>query len=155
VSKSDVKKETLGVGKMKEELSRCGYKCKICPAYKDNVSGKESQQAVSDGWFKIYGFRIPAEQCICDGCLPENCENPRRIDANCPIGPCVSAKGIPNCAYCDEYICEKLSQRIIIPKEVVSKCKEPVSVEDYDRFVSPYDNKTRLDMVRRELGKYE
>jgi len=140
---------------MKEELACCGYKCQICPAYKDNVNGEESQQAVSDGWFKIYGFRIPPERCICDGCKPGKCKNPRRIDTKCFIEPCVSAKGIPNCAHCDDYVCGKLSHRIVNPKEIVSGCKEPISLEDYNRFIKPYDNKTRLDKMRIELGKSE
>jgi hypothetical protein len=140
---------------MGKDLACCGYECRVCPAYKDNVSGKDYRQMVSDGWFKIYGFRIPPAQCICDGCLPENCEKPRRIDTGCPVRPCVLAKGISNCAYCDEHICDKLLQRIVKPKEVVSKCKGPISQEEYDRFIKPYDNKTRLDERRKELGKCE
>ncbi len=138
---------------MKAELSCCGYNCKYCPAYSGNITDKDRQQTVSDGWFKIYGFRIPAEQCICDGCLTEHCENPRRIDTKCPVRPCVLAKGIPNCAYCDDYICTKLSKRIVNPKEVIKKCKEPISKEEYERFIKPYDNKTKLDEIRKELGK--
>jgi hypothetical protein len=138
---------------MKEDISLCGYKCKICPAYKDNVTGPDHQQWVSDGWFKYYGFRLPPETIICDGCLPEGCDNPRRIDTECPVRPCVMAKGLPNCAHCDEYICDKLAKRIVEPKKVLSKCKKPPSRQDYDRFIKPYDNKTRLDKIREQLGK--
>ncbi len=138
---------------MMADLSCCGYKCKDCTAYRENITSKDWQQMVSDGWFKIYGFRIPAEQCFCDGCLTENCENPRRIDTECPVRSCVLAKGIPNCAYCNEYICIKLSKKIVNPKEVIKKCKEPISKEEYERFIKPYDNKTRLDEIRKELGK--
>jgi hypothetical protein len=133
---------------MKDDISCCGYECKICPAYKGNISGENSQQAVSDGWFKIYGFRIPTERCICDGCQPGDCKNPRLMDTECPVRSCVLAKGIPNCASCDEYICEKLAKKIVNPKGDVSKCKEEVSLEDYNRFIKPYDNKTRLDEIR-------
>ena len=88
-----------------------------------------------------------------DGCLPENCDSPRRIDADCPVRPCVMAKDLPNCAHCDEYICDKLAKRIVEPKKVLSKCKKPPSQQDYDRFIKPYDNKTRLDKIREQLGK--
>lgn len=138
---------------MKEDVSLCGYRCKICPAYRDNITGEDYQQQVSDGWFKIYGFRIPPEGCICDGCLPGSCENPRRIDTECPVRPCVLEKGLPNCAHCDEYICDKLSKRIVIPQEVIEKCKEPVSEEEYSRFIKPYDNKPRLDKIKEQLRK--
>jgi hypothetical protein len=65
----------------------------------------------------------------------------------------VLAKGLPNCAYCDEYVCDKLSQRIVNLKEVAVKQEKPVSQEEYDRYLKPYDNKTTLDNIRKELGK--
>jgi len=138
---------------MKEDIACCGYKCKICPAYKDNITDKNSQQQVSDGWFKYYGFRIPPENIYCDGCLPDNCENPKRIDTQCPVRPCVLEKGIPNCAHCEEYICEKLSQRIVDIAGIRSKCDEPVQEEEFERFTKPYDNKSRLDKIRSQLNK--
>jgi hypothetical protein len=139
---------------MKNDVACCGYKCKICPAYKDNITGPAYQQKVSDGWFKYYGFRIPHEKIYCDDCLPENSDKPsRRIDNQCPVRPCVLAKGLPNCAYCDEYVCNKLSQRIVNLKEVADKQEKPVSQEEYNRYLKPYDNKTTLDNIRKELGK--
>ena len=120
---------------MKEDIACCGYKCKICPAYKNNITDKDSQEKVSDGWFKYYGFRIPAEDIYCDGCLPTDCENPRRIDTKCPVRPCVLEKVIPNCAHCDRYVCDKLSTRIVNPDEVVQKNKGEIPEEDFDRFV--------------------
>jgi hypothetical protein len=125
----------------------------MCPAYRDNITGKEYQQMVSDGWFKYYGFRIPAEDVYCDGCVADDSEDPQRIDVDCPVRPCVMAKGVANCAHCDEYVCEKLAQRVVNPEEVVGKQKGPVAQEDYDRYIKPYDNKTTLDRIRAELGK--
>ena len=112
---------------MKQDISRCGYKCEICPAYKDNVTGTDYQRFVSDTWFKIYGFRIPHQQCICDGCFADDVDSPRRIDTDCPVRLCVIEKGIPNCAHCDGYICAKLEQKLVDPQKVLAKCKEPVS----------------------------
>jgi hypothetical protein len=139
---------------MKNDIACCGFKCKICPAYKDNITGREEQQKVSDGWFKYFGFRIPAEKIYCDGCLAETSDKPcRRIDSKCPVRPCVTAKGLANCAYCNEYICDKLSERIVNIKEVAGKQKGPVPPEDYERYLKPYDNKTTLDNIRKELSK--
>jgi hypothetical protein len=69
-------------------LARCGYRCDLCPAYRENIHGPEAaRQRTSDGWFKYYGFRIPPEQICCDGCRDERPEA-RHIDAACPIRPC-------------------------------------------------------------------
>jgi hypothetical protein len=66
------------------DLARCGYRCDLCPAYRESIRGPEDQQRTSDAWFKYYGFRIPSEQICCDGCLDERPEA-RRIDTTCPI----------------------------------------------------------------------
>lgn len=139
------------MAKKTDSIGRCGYRCKICPAYRDNITGKGHQQKVSDGWFKIYGFRVPAEQVICDGCLAEDADNPRRIDTQCPVRPCVIEKGIPNCAHCDKYICKKLQKRIVEPDEVMKKCKKHITQQEYDSYIKPYDNKTTLDNIRKDL----
>ena len=140
---------------MTQDISCCGYRCKICPIYKENTKDKNNQQKVSDGFFKYYGFRIQPEDLYCDGCLPENCDNPRRVDTECPVRPCVIEKGIPNCAHCDQYICDKLSQRIVNPDEIAQKAGGKMSDEDFDMFVMPYNNKKVLDKIRQDLGKCE
>ena len=138
---------------MNDDIACCGYRCKICPAYRGNITGKDWQQMVSDGWFQIYGFRLSAEQCVCDGCLTKNYDNPHRIDTECPVRPCVLAKNISNCAYCDEYICDKLLKRIVNPDEVMSRNNGKISSEEYERFIEPYDNKTSLDNIRKKTGQ--
>jgi hypothetical protein len=43
---------------MEPILTRCGYRCDLCLAYKPNVAENPSnQQKLSDGWFKYFGFR--------------------------------------------------------------------------------------------------
>ena len=81
---------------MREILARCGYRCDLCLAYRPNVDeNPANQQVLSDGWHKVFGFRIPAEQIVCDGCMAES---PRLIDKDCPVRPCVIVKGIARCA---------------------------------------------------------
>ena len=138
---------------MKEEISCCGFRCKICPMYKNKAEDKQFLQRISDGFFKYYGFRLPLDNLYCDGCTPENCENPKKIDTECPVRPCVLEKGIPNCAYCDQYICEKLSQRIVIPDDVIKKAAGSIPDVDSDLFVRPYDNKKTLDKIRQDLDQ--
>jgi hypothetical protein len=53
---------------MEEIISRCGFRCDLCLAFKPNIEkNHQNQQKLSDGWFKYFGFRIPPDQIICDG----------------------------------------------------------------------------------------
>lgn len=133
---------------MNEILSRCGYRCDLCLAYRPNVEANPSnQQTLSDGWHKYFGFRLPAEQIICDGCMAEN---PCLIDKKCPVRPCVLERGLANCAECPDYICEKLSDRLVVFEELAAKSPRPIPAEDRTRFIAPYENKARLDRLRRQ-----
>ncbi len=80
---------------MGEIVSRCGFRCDQCLAYRPNAEANPvGRQELSDGWHKYFGFRIPAEEIICDGCLAES---PRLIDKACPVRPCVIERGFANC----------------------------------------------------------
>lgn len=131
---------------MEPILSRCGYRCDLCLAYAPNVAEHpENQQILSDGWFKYFGFRIPAEEIHCSGCLAND---PRLIDQNCPVRPCVMEKGFANCAPCEQYGCNKLIDRWVTMEEMVAKSTTPIPIQDYRRFILPYENKMRLDALR-------
>jgi len=138
---------------MKERISFCGYRCEICPAYKDNVASDQDRQEVSDGWFKYYGFRIPADEIYCDRCRAEDSSNPRRIDPECEVRACALQRGLPNCAHCDDIMCEKLSKKMIDAEKIAESVGEPIPREDSDRFVKPYDSAKILADLRRESGK--
>ena len=134
-------------------LARCGFRCDLCPAFKDNVTGPEHQQWVSDGWFKYYGFRIPADRIRCDGCRAEDSTCPNRIDVDCPVRPCVIDKGLDSCAQCDGYVCPRLSQRLVDGAEVSAKMARPIPPQELDAFIRAYDNKRRLEQIRRNAGR--
>jgi hypothetical protein len=131
---------------MKLVLTRCGYRCDLCLAYKPNVEKSPSnQQKLSDGWYKYFGFRIPPEKIICDGCMSEN---PRLIDSTCPVRPCVIEKGLTNCAQCEDYVCSKLTERLVVYEEVKDRVKTKIPEDDYLSFIRPYENKKRLQEIR-------
>ncbi len=134
---------------MNEILSRCGYRCDLCLAYRPNVAANPgNQQVASDGWHEYFGFRLPAEKIICDGCMAEN---PCLIDRNCPVRPCVIERGLASCAECPDYICEKLTQRLVVYEKVAAKCPHPIPPEDRARFIAPYENRKRLDDLRTQI----
>lgn len=58
---------------MEPILTRCGYRCDLCLAYRPNAErDPANRQILSDGWHRYFGFRIPPEQICCDGCMAEN-----------------------------------------------------------------------------------
>jgi hypothetical protein len=130
-------------------ISRCGYRCDLCLAFKPNVEKKDERVLLSNGWFEIFGFRIEPEKILCEGCV--SCENPELIDVHCPVRPCVIRKDIPNCAYCEEFICDKLIQRIVHREGIEKSIKRKVTEEEYILFIKPYESKERLDKIRESL----
>jgi hypothetical protein len=132
---------------MEPILTRCGYRCDLCLAYKPNIETNPSNRKIlSDGWFTYFGFRIPEEGIYCEGCREEN---PKLIDANCPVRPCVMAKALDNCSECGEYICAKLKERIVARLELEAKTGMKIPEEDYLSFIWPYENLERLEDLRR------
>ncbi len=134
-----------------EVLTSCGYRCDLCLAYRPNVEIHDERKKLSDGWFEYFGFRIPAEQIVCEGCM--STDESERIDKNCPVRSCVNAKKIVNCAYCDEYICPKLKDRIVEYSEVLARYGKDISMEDYENFIKPYESKPRLEFLRSKITK--
>jgi predicted anti-sigma-YlaC factor YlaD len=72
----------------------------------------------------------------------------RLIDKNCPVRPCVIAKGLGNCSECREYPCDKLADRLVVYEQLAAKHSCPIPPEDRARFITPYENKQRLDRLR-------
>lgn len=128
---------------MTQILSRCGYRCDLCMAYAPNIQAHpENAQILSDGWHTYFGFRIPPERIMCEGCLADTAET---LDTGCPVRPCVNSYGFETCAQCPEYVCEKLTDRLVTYEDMQAKFSDPISQEDRRRFILPYENKVRLD----------
>lgn len=131
---------------MEAILARCGYRCDLCLAFRANVEADPlNQQRLSDGWFIYFGFRIPPEKIICDGCLSVGTPT---IDQGCPVRPCAAEKGLASCADCAEYICPRLAERIVVFEDIRQKLGREIPAGDRVRFILPYENKERLDARR-------
>jgi len=95
---------------METMIAYCGLTCTECPAYVTTKAGDEEGLAkVAEQWSAEYSAQLTADDCRCDGCLSEagpwmsHC-------AECGIRACGVEKGVENCAHCDEYGCEKLTE---------------------------------------------
>ena len=132
----------------KEILARCGYRCDLCLAHKENIEKNDEREFLSDTWHKIYGFRIPAQDIYCEGCIAS--ENPKLIDIKCPVRPCVIKKGLENCSQCDNYPCDKFNQRKVVCEDLVKSKDTSISKIEYSKCIKPYENKLRIDGLKKE-----
>jgi len=131
----------------RELLTRCGFRCDLCLAYKENVEKEDRRTELSDGWEKCFGFRIPTDEIYCEGCMTAG--SPTLIDTGCPVRPCVIERGLNNCSECDEYPCEKFKQREVIYEEII-KDRNDITELDRTLFIKPYENKVRLDNLKNK-----
>jgi len=129
-----------------EELSRCGYRCDLCAARSDNDSVRRKMVA---GWRRYFGLTgYTAENARCDGCLHDG----RLADKNCPVRPCVIARGIENCAHCDDYPCDMLKKLWCSEEELRNRFGD-IPDDDFNLCMRQFVSKPRLREIRRQLGK--
>ena len=136
---------------MEEILGLCRFRCDLCQFYTKNVKGEKYKKRVSEEFNRIFGYNIRPSDVECVGCKNEG----KHADASCPIRPCALKKGIESCAYCQDYICDKLKGRINFIEDFLCKNKGPIPKEDFDKYIEPYKSKERLEEIRREIGKCE
>ena len=90
-------------------IAYCGLICSECPALiatqKDDTKEREK---VAQMWSKEFNSEIKAEDINCEGCLSES-DKIFSYCMVCKIRACGIEKGVENCAYCDDYICENLN----------------------------------------------
>jgi hypothetical protein len=89
-------------------IAFCGLSCTECPAFiATQKDDNKKREKVAKAWSKIYKCDIKPEDINCDGCLeePDRLFNYCKI---CKIRMCGQEKEVKNCAYCDDYACEKL-----------------------------------------------
>jgi hypothetical protein len=58
-------------------------------------------------------------------------------------------RGLDNCAQCDEYVCERLAERLVVFEDVQQRVGGEIPEHDRACFIRPYENKQRLDALRR------
>jgi hypothetical protein len=96
--------------KMSEMVAICGLLCNECGAFiATSKNSKEERAKVAELWSQQYKQNIKPEDINCEGCIPDG----RRLfrhSKDCKIRKCGKERAVRNCAYCDEYACEKLGE---------------------------------------------
>ena len=95
---------------MDKMIGICGMTCTECPAYLATQKDDDKERArVAEMWSKEFNENLKPEDINCSGCLSE--EKPLfGYSAVCEIRKCGRGRGVENCAYCDDYACEKLNK---------------------------------------------
>jgi hypothetical protein len=95
---------------MEKMIGYCGIVCSECKGYIATQSNDDNmRKKIAKEWSKQFNTDIKPEAVNCDGCLSES----DRLIGHChvcEIRKCGQEKNVKNCAYCDEYVCEKLEK---------------------------------------------
>lgn len=91
-------------------IALCGLDCTACPAFIARQNNDdELRKKTAEDWSKAFGAEITPEQINCVGCLATEGVQISYC-GECEIRKCGLEKKVENCAYCDDYICEKLEK---------------------------------------------
>jgi hypothetical protein len=105
---------------MQKMIAYCGITCDECPALLATRKDDDEKRAeVAEQWSKLYNTDVKPEEVNCSGCLSANAVLYKHCQV-CEIRKCGMEKNVANCAYCDDYVCEKLGDLFIM----VPKCRE-------------------------------
>ena len=91
-------------------IAFCGIICTSCSAFLATQKDDDNERKkVAAQWSKMYKSDIKPDDINCVGCLEESeiLFNHCKI---CEIRKCGMEKDVDNCAYCDEYACDKVKQ---------------------------------------------
>lgn len=114
---------------MDEMIAYCGIVCTGCDAFVATQNDDDAKRKeVAELWTKEYNVDVKPEDINCDGCLATT-DRVFNYCNICEIRKCGAEKGVVNCAYCEDYACDKLEKF----------------------FKMAPENKTTLDEIREGL----
>jgi hypothetical protein len=95
---------------MDKIIAYCGIVCTACPAYvATQANDRAALEEVAAQWREQFNApEITTDSIVCDGCLTSD----GRLSgycSMCEIRACGVERSVVNCAYCSDYVCEKLA----------------------------------------------
>jgi len=133
-----------------EMIGYCGYNCYLCAARSDDIA---IRQKLVDGWRKFFGHEnYTAENVKCDGCLSDGVV----ADNVCKARPCAKERGVENCAYCDDFPCDKMRHLIAGREGMLVFCypkTSSITEEEYNRCMRQFNSMPNLLRMLADSGK--
>jgi hypothetical protein len=109
---------------MEKITAYCGLTCSKCPALLATQQDDDDERAkVAQMWSEQFKVDIKPEDINCNGCLStteplfSHCQV-------CEIRQCGQKRHLANCAYCEDYACEKLVKFLEMVPEAKSTLEE-------------------------------
>ncbi len=94
---------------MENMIGTCGIVCTACPAFiATKNDDNNAREELAKKWSKEFKSDIKSEHINCDGCLSTSGKLFTHC-AVCEIRKCGHEKKVENCAVCEQYGCEKIS----------------------------------------------
>ena len=95
---------------MSDMIAYCGLDCLQCPALLATRADDDARRIeVAEMWSKDFGAEIKVESINCEGCMSEDGVLFSHCQV-CEIRKCGMEKDVANCAFCEDYACDKLSE---------------------------------------------
>ncbi|MGD2252556.1 MAG: DUF3795 domain-containing protein [Anaerolineales bacterium] len=133
-------------------IGYCGYRCHLCAARSDDPA---IRQQLVDGWRRIFGHQLyTAENVRCDGCLNDG----RLADKNCRARPCAIERGVRNCAYCDDFVCDKVRHLLGSREGMLIFSHQQaglVTEEEYELCMRQFESMPNIVEMLVDAGKLE
>lgn len=117
---------------MQEMIAYCGLVCTGCPAFlATQGNDDEARKKVAEQWSSEQ-HPTKIEDINCDGCTSVG-KRLIKFCNECEVRACGSEKKVENCAYCEDFACDKL--------------------EKLWGMISSKEAKGRLEEIRKTLSK--
>jgi hypothetical protein len=95
---------------MEKMVAYCGITCTDCGAFIATQNDDDAKRReVAEQWTKQFNVDINPQDINCDGCLTKTGRIVNYCNI-CEIRKCGVERGVVNCAYCDDYACDKLEK---------------------------------------------
>ena len=99
-------------------ISYCGIECSHCEAFQATQEDNDEKRAVvAENWSVRYKADIKPEQINCHGCKSAE-QKFFFCESMCDIRKCARSRSVANCAVCNDYICDTLSNFILMAPEI-------------------------------------
>lgn len=95
---------------MDKIIAMCGLACDECEAYiATQKNDDKMKQKVVEAW-SSEEWQLKLEDIDCDGCIAG--KRLHKFCFECDVRACGLEKGVKNCAYCNDFSCEKLENHL-------------------------------------------